>query len=880
MEHGARVVAPRGRGPRAVSASPRHWSTIKALFQQAIDLEPDAREAFLAQASGADAELRAEVESLLAAHDDERPFLDAPVAGAARVLGAALDEAKAPAGLTPGTKIGQYEVLEPIGSGGMGNVYRARDTRLDRFVALKIVIDTAVGGTADRVLREARAASALNHPNICTLYEAGEFEGQPYLAMEYIAGQPLSALIPSGGFAPPDVVGYGMQIADALAHAHEHGVIHRDLKSANVVVMPEGRAKVLDFGIARRVATVGASTSSATLTDAGTISGTLACMAPELLRDQPADARSDIWALGVLLYELAAGRRPFAGDTAFELTLAILKDAPPPLPANVPADLRALIFRCLARDPSDRFQQASDVVAALEESDRPVRAGSLLPGGPTRRVAIGLSVAALLVAGLAMFPRRSDAPVVRLAVLPFNVLSGAQEIGFLGIGVPDTIISRIAAVKNLRVRALLSPGKERSDPQEIGRELGVNHVLSGTIQKAGDQMRITPQLIRVDDGVAIWTRPYTLSTTSDLFRVQDEIARGVMEALQVQVTSEERGRAWRHHTQDPEAYALYVRGRAELAPNARASVEAAVKSFEAALARDRQYVLAHAGLAMASAKMRLFFAAEHEVSSWYARAHEAAQQALTLDPDVAETHEALAAVHRSTDFNWPQTIQEATRALDLNPNLDQPHLYLASAFMHLGLLERAAAEAKRAVDLNPANADEPLRVQGAMAMYGGRFDEAMRLLDQAAAARGAAAEWNQAYAYYNAGLKDKAESMLRKISSESARSKRRAQATLAGVLAARGERAEAETLIEAVLDGSYKDHHVAYALGAAYAQLGMPKEALERLTEARSTGFECLPWFERDPLLAPLKSTAAFQRFLDEFRQSWATQQARFPTGT
>jgi eukaryotic-like serine/threonine-protein kinase len=878
MEHGARVAAPRGRGPRAVSERPRNWSTIKSLFQQAIELEADARAPFLAQACGADAELRAEVESLLEAHDDERPFLDAPVAGAARVLGAALDEGEARAGPQPGTRIGQYEVLEAIGSGGMGDVYRAHDTRLDRFVALKIVVDTAAGRTADRVLREARAASALNHPNVCTLYEAGEFDGQPYLAMEYVAGQPLSSLIPSAGFDSADVITYGTQIADALSHAHEHGVIHRDLKSANVVVTPQGRAKVLDFGIARRLPTVQAPVSSATLTSAGTISGTLACMAPELLRDQPADARSDIWALGVLLYELAAGRRPFAGDTAFELTSAILKDAPPPLPAKVPAALRVLILRCLARDPSDRFQRASDVVAALEESDRRGRAGSWLPGGLTRRVAIGLSVAALLVAGYAMFLRRSDAPVVQLAVLPFNVLSGAQEIGFLGIGVPDTIISRIAGVKNLRVRAFLSSGKERADPQEIGRQLGANHVLIGTIQKAGDQMRITPQLIRVEDGVAIWTRPYTLSSTTDLFKVQDEIARGAMEALQVQVTSEERGRAGRQHTQDPEAYALYVRGRAELAPNARASVEAAVKSFEAALARDRQYVLAQAGLAMASAKMRLFFAQEHEVSSWYARAHEAAQQALKLNPNLAETHEALAAVHRSTDFNWPQTIQEATRALELNPNLDQPHLYLASAFMHLGLLDRAAAEARTAVDLNPANVDEPLRVQGAMALYGGRFDEAVRLLDQATAARGAAAEWNQAYAYYNAGLKDKAESMLRKIS-ESARTKRRAQATLAGVLAARGERAEALTLIQAALDGSYKDHHVAYALGAAYAQLGMPKEALDRLTEARSTGFECLPWFERDPLLDPLRSNAAFQRFMDEFKQSWTTLRARFPDG-
>ena len=211
-------------------------------------------------------------------------------------------------------------------------------------------------------------------------------------------------------------------------------------------------------------------------------------MAPELLLDQPADARSDIWALGVLLYELAGGRRPFAGDTAFELTSAILKDAPPPLPAKVPAALRGLIFRCLARDPSDRFQRASDVVAALEESDRPGRAGSLLPGGPTRRVAIGLSVAALLVAGYAMFLRRSDAPVVRLAVLPFNVLSGAQEIGFSD-RVPDTNHFPNRVVKNLRVRASCRRERSARSPGDWP-ELGVNHVLSGT-PKAGDQMRIT-----------------------------------------------------------------------------------------------------------------------------------------------------------------------------------------------------------------------------------------------------------------------------------------------------------------------------------------------------------------------------------------------------
>jgi tetratricopeptide (TPR) repeat protein len=252
---------------------------------------------------------------------------------------------------------------------------------------------------------------------------------------------------------------------------------------------------------------------------------------------------------------------------------------------------------------------------------------------------------------------------------------------------------------------------------------------------------------------------------------------------------------------------------------------------------------------------------------------------LTAGRDLAETHEALAAVHRSTDFKWEQTIEEATRALELNPTLDQPHLYLASAFMHLGLIERAAAEARTAIDLNAANSDEAVRVLGAMAMYDGRFDEAATTLKKAAAARGAAAEWNLAYALYNAGDRDAGEGMLRKITSESARSKRRAQATLASVLAKRGERSEALMLIHSALDASYTDHHVAYALGAAYAQLGMAKEAVEQLKWASSTGFECLPWFERDPLLDPLRGTAAFRSFMSEFKLSWTTLRARYANG-
>jgi eukaryotic-like serine/threonine-protein kinase len=859
---------------------PRDWSAIKALFVEAVELDGHQREAFLDRACAADRELRSEVESLLAAHDDQRPFLDAaPAAGVAQALHDAFGAAETVStGLEQGSRIGQYEVLELLGSGGMGDVYRARDTRLDRLVALKVVREPATGRTADRVLREARAASALNHPNICTLYEASEFEGRPYLAMEYIAGQPLSSVVPPEGLPARKVVEYARQIADALAHAHDHGVIHRDLKSANVVVTPQGRAKVLDFGIAKRVTTIGAGSLSGTVSEAGTISGTLAYMAPELLRESPADARSDIWALGVLLYELASGRRPFAGDTAFELSSAILEDPVPELPATLPPALRAVILRCLERDPEARFQKASDVVVAVEAS--PLGRASR----PGRRPLPGLTAAgiALVLIGSAAYawwsrPAAgvSDVRAMTIAVLPFKVLSGGEEIGFLGIGVPDTIISRIALVRSIRVMAVLAPGRENDDPRAAGRTLGVEYVLTGTIQKVGDQIRVTPQLVTVADGVAMWSRPYTLRTT-DLLRLQDEIARGVVEALPVQLTGEDRARVDRQHTRDSEAYALYLRGRAQLTPYTRAATLGAVAAFEQALTRDPDYALAHAGLAVASARMRHMFAVEDEVKAFTTQSHQAARRALALDSELAEAHEALAAVYRSSEFEWLQAIEESTRALERNASLDQPHLFKASAFVHLGLLDRVAPAAQAARDSNRANVAEPLRVMGSSAIYGGQYAAAVSLLEQAREASGEPAEWNLAYAYYYAGRTEQAESMLRNMRGKSARSQRRAQATLASFLAARRQSADATKLIEAVTTGSYMDHHVAFSLGAAYAQLDRPAEALKWLAEAWNTGFQCYPWFDRDPLLARVRRRPEFRSLFDEFKQSWETKKAQY----
>jgi serine/threonine protein kinase len=328
--------------------SPHEWARVKELFHAAVEREPADRSGYLTAACGTDAVLRAEVERLLAAHIEAADFIEWPTAR-----------------LT-GRQIGRYQIGELIGQGGMGEVYDARDTELGRDVALKVGRST---GEESRLRREAQHASRLNHPNICTIHEVGVVDGRRYIVMERVEGRQLSDVIPPEGLSTNEVLRYGVQVADAVAHAHRHGVIHRDLKPANIVVTPEQRVKVLDFGLSQilpmerlKAATV----AQTTVTREGMIAGTLSYMAPELLRGEQADERTDIWALGVLLYEMASGTRPFRGATQFELCASILHEPPAPMPAAVLAPLQHVIRQCLAADPRERYQNASDIKAALE----------------------------------------------------------------------------------------------------------------------------------------------------------------------------------------------------------------------------------------------------------------------------------------------------------------------------------------------------------------------------------------------------------------------------------------------------------------------------------------------------------------------------------
>jgi len=474
-------------------------------------------------------------------------------------------------------------------------------------------------------------------------------------------------------------------------------------------------------------------------------------------------------------------------------------------------------------------------------------------------------------------PSRSKGPPqVTLAVLPFHPLNSPDEIGFLGVGIPDAIITKLANARQMRLRptsAILTYESQRVNPQEAGQALASDYVLTGTLQEAGERFRASVQLVRVGDGATVWGERYDLPR-SDLLVLQDSIAAKVAATLEIQMTAAERERLYRRYTDNVAAYELYLKGRSQLVRYKTESTRAAVEAFEKALRLDPDYALAHAGLAMASA-LTSRDASEAEAKDWVNRAQAEVDRALKLDPGLAEAHEARAAVYRNTEFDWEGTIRESRRALELNPNLELPHVYLSAAFYHLGLLDLAEAEARTALEINPV-AVEPRRLRGNAALISGRFEEAVSLLEEVQRLSDhPVAGWYLAQAYYYAGDPAKAEASLTGLRA-SGSTERRVQATLASFLAARGEKGRAEELLAQVRAASKLDHHVAYSLGAAYAQLGQKGEAHRWLAQAAETGLPCYPWYALDPLLRPLKGDPDFERLLAGLRTSWEAAKVRY----
>jgi TolB-like protein/predicted Ser/Thr protein kinase len=793
--------------------------------------------------------------------------------------------------LTPGQQLGRYRILEQIGAGGMGIVYRAHDDKLDRNVALKALPLGVLAdeGTRNRFRDEALTLSKLSHPNIATIHDFDSHEGIDFLVMEYVTGLSLSERLASGPLPEKEIVALGEQIAKALEDAHEIGIIHRDLKPRNVMVTPKGQVKLLDFGLAKLLMPSDPIEVTKSLTRVEAVAGTLPYIAPEQLRGEAADFRTDVYALGCVLYEMATGGPPLKEKSSALLISAILNQQPPrPVSVNrsISPALESLILKALEKEPERRYQAVRELRVDLSRLSSPAAATAYSQAGRRkllhwRAPAVGLLTACLLAGGYIAARRFWHAPPsgrVTLAVLPFHILTGEQDIGFLRVGIADAITAKLASVGQMRLRptsATLRYEKEENDPRAAGQVLASDYVVTGTVQKSADNFRVTAQLVRVSDGSSIWGEHYDVAR-ADLLGLEDTIAEKIASGLKLKISSAERQRLYRRYTQNPAAYELYLRGRADVVRYTKESTRTAVEDFESALRLDPNYALAHAGLAMASAIMRIRFASEAEYKAWEERAHQEAQRAIELDNELAEAHEALAAVYRHAEFDWDRVLVESGRALELNSNLDMPHFYRAAAFYHLGLMDEVETEVRAGEEVNPANRVEPLRVRGSTEFLSGRFENAERHLTELRdLSPGPVSDWYLAQAMYHVGDHGGAEAMLANLHG-SAQAERRAQATLASFLAARGEKHRARVLLSDVVNGGYMDHHVAYSLGAAYVQVADPIEARRWLASAINTGFPCYPWFERDPMLDPLRNDPEFQHLMAELRSRWDSAKSHY----
>jgi serine/threonine-protein kinase len=699
-----------GERPAQRPQAAEHWKRVKAVFLEALEQPESEKSAWLAGACAGDAALEAEVASLLASQESAASFLETP---AARALGIeALPDSVPSPRLEPGTRLGSYEITGFLSAGGMGEVYRARHTVLDRQVAIKTVRPQLTDPVArHRLIREARHAATLAHPNICTIYEVSEADGMPFIVMGYVDGHALSDVVRAALPSVSVVLDYGVQVADALAHAHKQRIVHCDLKSSNVVVDTSGRAVVLDFGLAKRLTTSSLPADS-TVTIQGALAGTLSHMAPEVLRGGRPDERSDIWSLGVLLYELATGALPFQGRTPFETTSAILNEIPRPIGSRVPLALRLVIERCLLKDPRGRYQDVAQVRAALDAIRRrrgwPM-IGRLLVIARRRTLYVG-GVVVLLVAALAAGGRElrerlggvSGGRISTVAFLPFENATASAETDYYAAGLTAALMEQLSTAADVRVisptstaRAALTAGT----PAEAARILGAEALIEGRLRQASDRIAVDVRLVDASGGRVLWSDMYERSAQQAL-ALQADVIRALTAEVRLTVRPGARERLATVRAVNPEAYEAYLKGRYQWNQRTPGSLRAAITHFTRAIELDPTYAPAHAALADCYNQFATVLVGTGSPSRYRPLAKAAAIRALQIDPNSAEAHAALGYVYHY-DWQWDDAEREFRRAIELNPSFALARVWYGNLLMSRRRMDEALAQVNAARELDP-----------------------------------------------------------------------------------------------------------------------------------------------------------------------------------
>jgi serine/threonine-protein kinase len=779
--------------------------------------------------------------------------------------------------------LSHYRLIEKIGEGGMGVVYKALDTRLEREVALKFLPEEFANepDRLARFIREAKTIAALNHPNIVGIHSVEEEGGVRFITMELVRGRTLKEVIPRKGLPTGELLALAVPMVEAVSVAHEQGITHRDLKPDNIMVTPDGRVKILDLGLAMAKPLEPVTTRSEVTTsidETGLMIGTAAYMSPEQIEGRRLDHRSDIFALGVILYEMATGQRPFRGTSSLEVISSILHDTPPPLSdLNLlhSHELDRVVRHSLVKDRERRYQTAKDVRNDLDELKREMESGIAQAGRrrlPTRRAPYVLGIAVIMaVIGLlsmdALRNRWGERRVVprknSVAVLPLKNLSPDPENEYFSDGVTEDIAAQLAKVGDLHIIAGASASRykdRRSSATEIGSALGVATVLDGSVRRDRDRIRIVSQLLDGHTGEQLWSATYDREL-KDIFAIQADVSREIAVALKGELSSADAEVLRARRAQDLDAFDLYLKGRYYWNMRSSDGLKRSIQYFQAAIDRDPGYALAYAGLADAYNLLGVYGVISRAEAG--ARASAAASKALALDESLAEAHASLALVHQER-FEWDAAEREFKRALELRPAYATAHHWYAAYLAGHGRAPDAMIEIRRALALDPLSLSIKAQL-AAILILARRYDEAIVQLEQALQMDPsfAMAHIMLAEAYAHKGAYDRALDEVDRARALEGGSTD-LHATVGYILALANRRAEAQRIAGELVERDRKKEEGA-AGGAAviYAGLGENDRAFEWLNRARELRDPLIGYLKVDPKFDKLRDDPRFDQLLD-----------------
>jgi serine/threonine-protein kinase len=706
------------------------WKRINELFDAAIELPSEQRAAFLIKRCDGDENLKLEVEKLLAGDEEAHSFIE-------KTALEKIAQAVARPKLNSGQLVGPYRIFSLIGAGGMGEVYQAEDTRLKRKVAIKFLSPLLPINTEARLRfeRESRAASLLSHPNICSIYDVGQHHGLDYMVFEYIEGETLSKLLASNPITTDEVKDIGIQICEALQEAHSKGIIHRDLKPSNIIITPQNRVKVLDFGLAKLITPL-AESSDTEKSNPGILFGTVQYMSPEQALGRDVDQRTDIFSLGIVFYQMCSATLPFSGSTTGEILNSVIHSDPAPN-ESIPVDLQTVILKCLEKSPQNRYQSVNELLTDLREprtnirsSPKHLKKSAILYAS----IFIGLVTLALLIGMLInrqahISPKSNTFQIKSLAVLPLQNLSlkGSknQDAEYLSDGITDSIIHNLSSLPNLHVMARQSVFRYKGkhvDPQKVGHELNVEAVVTGSVMEQGDKLIIRANLIYVNDGRELWGQQYN-QNPDDLLQIQREISRHISENLQLKLSGEQKKNLAKLPTENPEAYRLFLKGQYHFWKNTEEDYEKAREYYQKALDLDPAY-------AMVLASLGRWYAAVGFEGIWppaeaWPKAKAAASEALSIDGNLGTAYIVLGLYECMYKWNWQAGERNSKRARELD-SLIEPESS-AGCLLAMGKYDEAVDRMKTASETFPLSRIYSVNY-GQLLMSTGRNNEAIEQL--------------------------------------------------------------------------------------------------------------------------------------------------------